>query len=340
MLAVTPAGLYCARGGFHIDPWQPVERALITHAHADHARPGSVSYLCAAPCAPLLAARVGAGAEVRSLAYGETLTLDGPGPGSGGVGGGIAVSFHPSGHILGAAQIRLQAEGAVWVVSGDYKRAPDPTCPPFEPLRCDVFVSEASYALPIYRWDEPAAVIDEIVAWWDAAAAAARAAVLFCYALGKGQRILAELALRRPERTVFVHGALASWLALYRAAGVRLPPTELVVETQKGRAFAGELVLAPPSARGSVWMRRFGEHETGFASGWMRVRGTRRRQGYDRGFALSDHADWPSLLQTVRETGARRVLTMHGFAEPLARHLREQGVEASALSTPALTDED
>src|SRR5262249_51180302 len=154
------------------------------HAHADHARPGSVSYLCAAPCAPLLAARVGAGAEVRSLAYGETLTLEGPGTGAGAgsgasTGGGIAVSFHPSGHILGAAQIRLHAGGGVWVVSGAYKRAPAPPCPPFEPLRCDVFVSEASYALPIYRWDEPAAVIDEIVAWWDAAAAAARAAVLF-----------------------------------------------------------------------------------------------------------------------------------------------------------------
>jgi putative mRNA 3-end processing factor len=199
---------------------------------------------------------------------------------------------------------------------------------------CDVFVTEATFALPLYRWHEPRAVVSEILAWWDANRAAGIASVLFAYAMGKAPRILAELAaLADPGRTVMMHGAVGALVDLYREAGVAMLPTALVSETARGRSFAGELVIAPPAAGGSTWMRRFGPHETAFASGWMRVRGTRRRKGFDRGFALSDHADWPSLLRTIEETGARRVLVTHGYADELARYLREKGDDASALPT-------
>jgi len=321
LVVTTPTGLHCAAGGFYIDPWEPADLALITHAHADHARPGSASYVCAEPGVPLLRRRLGESASIRGVAYGEPLTL-----------GEARVSLHPAGHVLGSAQIRIEVRGQVWVVSGDYKRAPDPTCAPFEVVACDVLVTEATFGLPIYRWAEPSSVAAEILAWWDACRERGRAAVLFCYALGKAQRILAELA-SLTDRRVLTHGAIEPLLEIYRAAGVRLLPTEPVAETKRGRSFAGELILAPPSAGGSPWMRRFRERETAFASGWMRVRGTRRRKGYDRGFVLSDHADWPALLRTVEETGARRVLATHGHAHELARYLRERGLAAEALAT-------
>jgi putative mRNA 3-end processing factor len=249
--------------------------------------------------------------------------------------GAVTVSFHPSGHVLGAAQVRLEAGGEVWVVSGDYKRAPDPTCAPFEPVPCDVFITEATFALPLYRWHDARTVVSDVLAWWDANREAGVASVLFAYAMGKAPRVLAELAaLTAPDRTVLVHGAVEGLVELYREAGVRMLPTARVSETARGRSFAGELILAPPAAGGSTWMRRFGPHETALASGWMRVRGTRRRKGLDRGFTLSDHADWPALLRTIEETGARRVFATHGYADELSRYLRERGYEAAALPTP------
>ncbi|MCE9671963.1 ligase-associated DNA damage response exonuclease [Myxococcus stipitatus] len=322
LVSVTPQGLFCEAGDFHIDPWRPVPRAVITHAHGDHARGGSQRYLGARAGEALLRRRVGADARIDSLEYGERRTL-----------GDVTVSLHPAGHVLGSAQVRLEHRGEVWVVSGDYKRAPDPTCAPFEPVRCHTFITEATFGLPIYRWEDPRIVAEDVLRWWDANRARGRAAVLFCYALGKAQRVLAELA-RLTDRTVLVHGAVHGLVELYRDAGVGMLPTQRVAETRKGASFAGALVVAPPSAGGSTWMRRFGEVETGFASGWMRVRGNRRRRGFDRGFALSDHADWAELLRTVEETGAERVLTTHGQAEPLARYLRERGLDASPLATP------
>lgn len=321
LLTVNSLGLYCERGGFYIDPWHPVPQALITHAHGDHARPGSASYLCAEASVGLLHRRLGAEASIRGVAYNEPMTL-----------GGVKVSFHPAGHILGSAQVRLEADGEVWVVSGDYKRAADPTCALFEVVPCDTFISEATFGLPIYRWDEPARVAREIFDWWEANGRAKRTSLLFCYALGKAQRILAELT-QFTDRVVFVHGAIEPLVDCYRQAGVSMLPTQRVSEAAKGQAWAGELLLAPPSAFGSPWMRRFGKHETAFASGWMRLRGTRRRRGFDRGFVLSDHADWPALLQTIHDTGAHRIFTTHGYADTLARYLGEAGLEASPLST-------
>jgi putative mRNA 3-end processing factor len=322
LVTSTPVGLFCAAGGFHVDPWGAAETAVITHVHGDHLHFGSRRYICTEPSLPFLRRRLGADVEAVGIPYGERREL-----------GGTLVSFHPAGHVLGSAQIRIEAGGEVWVVSGDYKRRPDSTCAPFEPVPCDVFITEATFGLPIYRWDEPRLLVADIHAWWERNREAGVASVLLCYAMGKAQRILAELTAFT-DREVLAHGAVDGLAELYRQAGVKLLPTRRVADTEKGRSFAGELVLAPPSAAGSTWMRRFApRYETGFASGWMRVRGTRRRKGFDRGFALSDHADWPDLLRTIEETGARRVLVTHGYADELARYLCERGLEAGALAT-------
>jgi putative mRNA 3-end processing factor len=321
VLTPTPSGLYCAEGDFFLDPWAPVERALITHAHGDHARPGGRSYLCAAPCAPLLRRRFGNESTIESLDYGVSGRI-----------GGVSVSFHPAGHVLGSAQIRIEGSDGVWVVSGDYKRAGDPTCAAFEPLRCDTFITESTFGLPIYRWDPTALVISEILSWWNDNREAGRTSVLFCYTLGKAQRLLAELA-RVTDRTALVHGMMLGMIEAYRDAGVAMLPVAPATERARGTSYAGELVLAPLSARGTPWMRRLGEHSDAFASGLMRVRGVRRQRGYDRGFVISDHADWPALLDTIAETGAARVLATHGHAEPLARYLRERGRDAGAVRT-------
>jgi putative mRNA 3-end processing factor len=321
LITLTPEGLYCPLGGFHVDPWRPVERALITHAHGDHARRGSHRYHAARSGAGLLRQRLGPEAIIDGHDFGEPLAF-----------GDVAVSFHPAGHVLGSAQIRVEAEGEVWVISGDYKRAADPSCEAFELVPCDVFVTEATFALPIYRWDPVDQVMNDLLGWCDANAAAGRASVLCCYALGKAQRVLAEIG-RRTDRPVFVHGAIDALLDAYRAAGVALAPTVPVGARAKGESFAGELILAPPSAFGSPWMRRFGDAGTGLASGWMRVRGNRRRRGFDRGFVLSDHVDWPGLLCTIEETAARRVLATHGYSDTLARYLCDLGLAAEPLPT-------
>lgn len=317
----TAAGLYCAAGGFHIDPWGPVDRAVITHAHGDHLRAGSRAYLCAAAGIRVVRHRLGPDAAVQQAAYGEPVQMN-----------GVRVSLHPAGHILGSAQVRIEHRGEVWVASGDYKRAPDPTCAPFEPQRCHTFITEATFGLPLFRWDAPAATVAEICAWWDEMRAAGRPAVVFAYALGKAQRVLAELA-RCTDRTVFVHGALVDLTDAYRASGVALPPVVRATDAARGASFGGGLVVAPLSARGTTWMRRFGDHSSAFASGWMRIRGARRRRGYDRGFALSDHADWEALLQTIADTGAARVFVTHGYTRELARFLGERGTDARPWQT-------
>lgn len=321
LLAADADGLWCAAGGFHVDPWRPVPLALVTHAHADHARPGSGEYLASESSVPLLQRRLGAEARIQGVPWGERRRL-----------GDAVVSFHPAGHVLGSAQIRIEAGDEVWVVSGDYKRDSDPSCEPFEVVPCDVFVTEATFALPVFRWPATKLVAEEVLDWWRQNRRAGRASVLFCYALGKAQRLLAELA-RLTDRGVFTHGALVAITEAYREADIEMLPVRPVAEVEDGASFAGELILAPPSARRSPWMRRFGDCRTAFASGWMRLRDGRKRQAVDRGFVLSDHADWSGILRTVEETGARRVLTTHGYAHALARHLAERGLEAVELET-------
>ena len=320
LIAATPAGLGCAAGGFTIDPALPVERAILTHAHGDHAVAGVAAYLCARPGQALARARLGPAARVEGLDYGERVRL-----------GDVAVSLHPAGHVLGSAQVRVERGGDVWVVSGDYKTHADPTCAPLEPLACRVFVSEATFALPIFRWPEPAQVLAEVHAWWRANQERGRASVLYAYALGKAQRLLA--LLDADVGPIAVHGAIARQAELYAAEGARLAPwvhaSEADPKALRGRA----LVLAQPSARNTPWLKRFGPSSDGFASGWMRIRGARRRRALDRGFVLSDHADWDGLLATIEATGAERVLATHGYAEALARWLAERGRDSGVLAT-------
>jgi putative mRNA 3-end processing factor len=321
MIHSTPLGLFCEPGGFYIDPWEPVARAIVTHAHSDHARPGSARYLCAAPGESVLRCRI-PDAAIETLPYGEALTI-----------GDTSVSFHPAGHILGSSQIRVEHRGEGWVVSGDYKRQADPTCAAFEPVRCHTFITEATFALPIYTWDPPRAVVDEIVTWWRANRDEGRPSVLFCYVLGKAQRILAEIG-GGPDGPIHLHGAISGMTGAYRDAGVAMAPAERITEGMRGKALARSLVLAPLSARGTSWMKRLPHASVAFASGLMRVRGVRRQRAFDRGFVLSDHADWPALLATVAETGASRVLATHGWSDALARYLAEErGLETGTIRT-------
>jgi putative mRNA 3-end processing factor len=320
MIESTPRGLYCAAGDFHIDPWQPVERAVITHAHADHARPGSASYLCAAPGLAVMRARLGEEARIEAIPYGQALEMN-----------GVRVSLHPAGHVLGSAQVRIESGGEVWVVSGDYKLQPDPTCAPFEPVRCHTFVTESTFGLPIYRWSEPEAVIRAIEAWWRANAEAKRASVLFAYAFGKAQRILASIDASIGP--ILVHGAVDTLDRAYREAGVALPEAKVAIELEKGYDVSPALVVAPPSARSTPWLKRFGDYSDAFASGWMAVRGQRRRLAVDQGFVLSDHADWAGLNRAIESSRASRVYATHGYTLPLVQWLREKGLEAATMET-------
>ncbi|MEE4361146.1 MAG: ligase-associated DNA damage response exonuclease [Pseudomonadales bacterium] len=327
LLELTDSGLYCPAGDFHVDPWRRVPRAVITHGHGDHARPGMGHYWTQRDGVPILRKRLGRYIPLDGVGYGEPMRF-----------GDVTVSLHSAGHILGSAQVRIEHEGAVWVVSGDFKRDADPTCAPFEVVPCDTFITEATFAFPVYRWPDTAEVAREVHAWWRACAEAGRPALLFCYALGKAQRLLAEL-MACTDQEVLLHGAMVDLVRIYRDAGVAMLPTRAVSEIGRSADFAGALIMAPPSASGSKWMRRFKGASTGFASGWMQIRGNRRRRGYDRGFVLSDHADWPSLVRTVEDCGARRVLATHGNTDVLVQYLRERGIEAAPLKTP-YGDED
>jgi putative mRNA 3-end processing factor len=319
LLVRRPEGLYCEAGDFFVDPWRPVSRAIITHAHADHARTGHGDYLAAAPAEGVLRSRLG-DIALRTLDYGETIEVD-----------GVRVSLHPAGHVLGSAQVRIEHRGEVWVVSGDYKVEPDPTCTPFEPVRCHTFVTESTFGLPIYRWAPSASTFEEVNAWWRANAEAGRASVLYCYAFGKAQRILA--GVDASIGPIVCHGAVEPLNRAYRAAGVALPATSLVTEVADRASLKRALVLAPPSAGGSTWIRRFPEPSDAFASGWMAVRGARRRRSVDRGFVLSDHADWPGLHAAIGASGAQRVFVTHGFVPVMVRWLAEQGLDAQSFDT-------
>lgn len=331
LLQLRPEGLYCPPGQFYVDPWRPVETAVLTHGHSDHARSGMGCYHTSAQGLPILQWRLG-DQNYRVHEYGEVFTL-----------GAARVSLHPAGHVLGSAQVRIEVQGEVWVVSGDYKRQADPTCAPFEVVPCDTFITEATFGLPIYRWPDTADVARELVAWRDECAARDEAAILYCYALGKSQRVLAELA-PFVDRPVYLHGAIAAGVDVYRQAGIAMAPTQLVSEAALPRSggtnFAGELIIAPPSAAGSAWLRRFRRAQHGFASGWMRLRGNRRRRNMDRGFVVSDHVDWPGLLRTVRETGASRVIATHGDTQALVRTLNDAGIAAETLVTQFTGDEE
>lgn len=320
-------GLFCEPGGFYIDPWQPVARAVVTHAHSDHACRGSAQYLTAADGVRVLKVRMNPDAEIDSLPYGEALSIN-----------GVSLSFHPAGHILGSAQVRLEYDGHVVCVSGDYKTVTDPTCRAFEPVRCDTFVTESTFGLPIYRWPAQSEVFADINAWWRANRDAGKPSLIFAYALGKAQRVLA--GVDTSIAPICCHGAVERVNQEYRASGVDLPATEYAGLGNAKRDWQGALIIAPPSALGTPWMRKFGDAGTAFVSGWMQIRGVRRRRSVDRGFALSDHADWPGLNDAIHATGAERILVTHGYTAQMVRWLREQGFDSDVLQTAFVGERD
>jgi putative mRNA 3-end processing factor len=325
MVVVRKEGLYCVPGDFYIDPWRPVERSVITHAHGDHARMGNQHYLTAAPGVGVLRARMGEDAVIEGIAYGEKIVHN-----------GVTVSLHPAGHVLGSSQVRMECGGEVWVASGDYKVEADKTCTPFEPVRCHTFITESTFGLPIYRWEPEQDIMDDINHWWRKNAEQGRCSVVFAYAFGKAQRILA--GLDPSIGPIVCHGSVEPLSRAYRAEGVPLPPTVLVTDVEKA-ALRRALVIAPPSAAGSTWMRRFGDYSDSFASGWMLLRGARRRRGVDRGFVLSDHADWPGLMTAIRATEAQRIIVTHGSIPVMVRWLCAQGLDAAGFETE-FGDED
>jgi putative mRNA 3-end processing factor len=300
LLDVRPEGLYCPAGDFYIDPWEPVRRAVVTHAHSDHACPGSQEYLTAEPGVAVLRQRVEG--PVQGVAYGERLTI-----------GDTTVSLHPAGHILGSTQVRVEHGGEVWVVSGDYKLAPDPTCAPFEPVRCHTFVTESTFGLPVFRWPAESDVLAQIHDWWRANRAAKKTSVLFAYPLGKAQRVLAALDLSIGP--YWAHDSVERYSRCYRVQGIELPP--------QGEREGASLIVAHPG-----YEHRGPRVSTAMVSGWMRIRGPRRRKALDRGFVLSDHADWPELLRAIDATNAETVWVTHGFRAPLVRWLHEHGRQA------------
>jgi len=320
LLRLTDRGFYCEAGDFYVDPWGPVDRAVVTHAHSDHAAWGCRAYLTSAEGVSVLRTRLAPQARVRGLPYGERTSIN-----------GVTLSLHPAGHILGSSQMRVERGGEVWVVSGDYKTDPDPTTTPFEAVRCHTFVTESTFGLPIYRWPPQQEILRDINAWWRGNQLSGKASLLYCYALGKAQRLLA--GLDSGAGPILTHGAVERMTLVYRAAGVPLPPTTHAAAADRRTDWSRAIILAPPSADGSVWTRRFGAHATAFASGWMLVRGARRRRSLDRGFPLSDHVDWPSLLAAVDGTGAERVWVTHGFTGPVVRWLQERGLDARAVQT-------
>lgn len=325
LIVLRPEGLYCPAGDFHIDPWHPVARAVITHAHADHATAGHASYLATAVSEGVLRARLGADIALQAVAYGETVSHR-----------DVRVSLHPAGHVLGSAQVRIEHRGRVWVISGDYFVSGidgdvNATCAPFEPVRCHCFVTESTFGLPIYRWRAQAAVLGEINQWWQGNALAGRASLLLGYSFGKSQRLLA--GLDPSIGPIVAHGAVENLNAAYRAAGVPLPPTRRIGELARGE-LKRALVLAPPLVQGSAWARRLGDDASdALVSGWMRLRGARRRQGVDRGFVLSDHADWPGLQRAIAATGAQRVIVTHGYDAVMVHWLQQQGLQAQSFTT-------
>jgi putative mRNA 3-end processing factor len=340
LVVQRPEGLYCPPGRFYIDPWRPVARAVITHAHADHARRGHEAVLATAVSEGVLRARLG-DITFQGLAYGEAIDID-----------GVRVSLHPAGHVLGSAQVRIEHRGRVWVASGDYfasghddddAQCPPQrrTCEPFEPVRCECFITESTFGLPIYRWRRRAEVFAEIDAWWRGNAEAGRTSLLMAYSFGKAQRLLA--GVDASIGPIVVHGAVQPLNEAYRAAGVALPATMVLPALGSGGAagrkaartsvLARALVIAPPAVAGSAWAAALGEYSDAFASGWMQLRGARRRQGVDRGFVLSDHADWPGLERAIGATGASRVIVTHGYEAVMVRWLAEQGLEAGSFRT-------
>ncbi|MEO0358405.1 MAG: ligase-associated DNA damage response exonuclease [Pseudomonadota bacterium] len=318
VLTFTDRGLYCPAGDFYIDPHRPVDRALITHGHADHARSGHGHYLATDSAGPVMQHRLG-DISLETVGYDTKMQI-----------GGAQVSFHPAGHVPGSAQIRVDVGGEVWVAAGDYKTVDDGLSDPFEPIRCHAFITESTFALPVFKWTDQAQLKADLNAWWAENRAAGKVSIIGAYSLGKAQRVMAALDYQGP---ILCHAAIENTNAVLRAQGVRLPDTVLVTADTDRKRYPGAMVICPPSAMGSAWARKFGAQSTAFASGWMALRGIRRRRAVDRGFIMSDHADWPGLNAAIAATGAEKVFVTHGYTQVFTRWLRDKGYDAHVVDS-------
>ena len=320
LLSFTPRGIHCPIADVYIDPWRGVERAIITHAHADHARRGSDNYLCSRVTKPLMHARYGEDLHINALAFGEPVTIN-----------GVRFSLHPAGHIPGSAQVRVEYKGEVWVASGDHKRHTDGISDAFEPVKCHTFITECTFGLPIYRWPDPAQVFADINAWWRGNAANGVCSIISAYSLGKAQRVMK--GVDTSIGPILVHGAVANMNVVLEATGLELPLWEPITTDTPKERFRNALVITPGSAIGTPWTNKMKPYSSAMASGWMQLRGWRRRGNIDKGFVLSDHADWDALLLAVKETGAERVIATHGYTDVFSQYLRSVGYDATAEST-------
>ncbi len=327
LLEFNENGIYCPKADVYIDPWKPVRKALITHGHADHSRPGHDAYLSTSSAAPVIRYRLGRDISLETIEYGQIKKIN-----------GVSFSFHPAGHILGSAQIRIEYKGEIWVVSGDYKRENDGLSEPFEPVKCHTFITECTFGLPVYNWPDQKDVFADIEGWWRQNREEGKVSVITAYALGKAQRLLANLP--QDIGPVFTHGAVENVNEVIRQQGVALPETIRVIPELTKKDFDGGLVIATPSALGSAWMKRFPKYSTAMVSGWMALRGTRRRRSADRGFVLSDHADWEGLNTTITETGADKIFVTHGYTSIFKKWLEEKGLNAHEVTTGFVGESD
>ncbi len=326
-LQVRPEGLYCVPADLYIDPQRPVARAALTHGHADHARPGHGKVLATPGTAAIASTRYGEAMarEVQTLDHGASIAID-----------GVELSFHPAGHVLGSAQLRLSYRGATVVISGDYKRRPDATCRPFEPVRCDVFVTEATFGLPVFRHPDDRGEIERLLA--SLRLFPERTHLVGAYALGKAQRVITLLRAAGHDRVIYLHGALEKLCALYQEFGVELGPLAPAAGRTKAE-LAGEIVIAPPSALKDRWSRRMAEPISVLASGWMRIRARARQSGVELPLVISDHSDWDELVTTIDEVGAPEIWVTHGREEALVHHCRSLGLKAEALALVGFEEE-
>lgn len=319
LIEFTKKGFYCPQGDFYIDPWRPVKNALITHAHSDHARYGHTNYLSHHDSIPVMQLRLGDN-NYEGVEFGEVRNIN-----------GVNVSFHPAGHIIGSAQIRLEYKGEIWVASGDYKIEGDGISPAFEPVKCHTFITESTFGLPVYQWDTQQHIFDDINNWWRSNQERNIASVLCAYSLGKAQRILFNLD--KSIGPIYLHGTIYNMNQALVNAGMPLPDCPKADTGMRKDTFRKAMIIAPPSAGGSSWLRKFAPASLGVASGWMAIRGTKRRRAADKGFALSDHADWKGLNDAIKATEAERIFVTHGYSSQFSKWLCDLGYDAKPVET-------
>lgn len=319
LITLTSKGLFCEKANVYIDPWRKVDKALITHAHSDHARPGMGSYLAHNDSVDVLKHRLGIGINIQGIGYEKPMTIN-----------GIEITFFPAGHIIGSAQIRLKDNKECWVISGDYNISEDELITPFVPVQCDTFVTESTFGLPVFQWPKTSEVIEDINAWWQSNQNNNQPSIVSAYSLGKAQRVIQNID--HSIGPIFTHGAVENINKIFRANGIPLKKTERLYKNEKD-IVNKSLIVCPPGAHDSMWMRNIKNHKFAFASGWMALRGARRRRNTEKGFVLSDHADWNTLNEAIKLTGASKVYVTHGYTETFSKWLNENGIESAVLKT-------